>query len=241
MAFVKLDCGILNSTLWVERECREVFITALLMAEPFEVTEPLDQLKVSSLEKTGWIVPPGWYGFIPAAGPGIVRRAIMEQEAGLAALARLGEPDPASRSQDFEGRRLIRVDGGFIVLNYMKYRDKDHSAAARSKRYREKKKLSTATRDATSELVTRDDGMTKSRNITQAYAEAEAYNPKSEHAREDGPVDKSKPTKLQPMWWSSDQGIALAAQALGIEARRGESFGDLKARVNARLETTQGT
>jgi hypothetical protein len=140
MAFVKLDCGILNSTLWVEREPRDVFITALLMAVPFEVTVPMPQYRVDSIEKTGFVVPPGWYGFVEAAGPGIVRRAIADPVLGMEALARLGEPDLESRSSDFDGRRLVRVDGGYIILNYMKYRDKDNTAAVRQKRYRDRKR-----------------------------------------------------------------------------------------------------
>lgn len=140
MAFVKLDCGILNSTLWVEREPRDVFITALLMAVPFELTEPMPQLKVNAIEETGFVVPPGWYGFIEAAGPGIVRRAIADPVLGMEALAKLGEPDLESRSSDFEGRRLVRVDGGYIVLNFMKYREKDNTSAIRQKRYRDRKK-----------------------------------------------------------------------------------------------------
>ena len=144
MAFVKLDCGILNSTLWVEREPRDVFITALLMAEPHEVVAPMPQYEVRSLTKTGFQVPPGWYGFVQAAGPGIVRRALSELEAGMDALEKLGSPDLESRSSDFEGRRLVRVDGGYIVLNYMKYREKDATSADRSKRYREKKKREAA-------------------------------------------------------------------------------------------------
>ena len=142
MPFVKLDTGILNSTLWVEREQREVFITALLMAMPFELREPAPQLRATDhgIEPTGFEVPPGWYGFVSAAGPGIVRMAMGDFEAGMAALAKLGEPDPESRTGDFDGRRLVRVDGGYIVLNFMKYRDKDATAADRSKRYRQRQK-----------------------------------------------------------------------------------------------------
>src|SRR5436190_13597342 len=140
MSFVKLDAGILDSTLWVERECREVFITALLLAEPFETKLPMEQFEIRSLEKTGFVVPPGWYGLVRAAGVGILRRALVEQEAGLAALERLGSTDPGSRSSEFAGRRLVRVDGGFIVLNYMKYRDRDYTTAERSRRYRERQK-----------------------------------------------------------------------------------------------------
>jgi hypothetical protein len=42
-----------------------------------------------------------------------------------AALARLEGPDPYSRTQDNEGRRIEKVDGGWMVLNHGKYRDRD--------------------------------------------------------------------------------------------------------------------
>ena len=74
MAFVKLDCGILDSTIWLDRAARELFITALLMAEPFELREPAKQIKVRSLDETGFVVPVGWYGFVAAAGSGIIHR-----------------------------------------------------------------------------------------------------------------------------------------------------------------------
>lgn len=152
MPFVKLDTGILNSTLWFEKACRDVFITALLMAEPRELREPQPQIHARSLELTGFTVPPGWYGFIETAGVGIIGRALVEPEAGMAALDRLGEPDQESRSNDYQGRRLVRVNGGYIVLNYMRYRDKDYSGAERQKRFRDRKKqkaaTTTVTRDA---------------------------------------------------------------------------------------------
>ncbi len=142
MPFVKLDCGILNSTLWFERTAREIFITALLMAEPFETDHPLPQLEIASLSATGWAVPPGWYGFVGAAGIGILNRAgISDSPAGLKALEVLGAPEASSRSKDYDGRRLVRVDGGFVVLNYMKYRERDYTAGERAKRWRARKKL----------------------------------------------------------------------------------------------------
>ena len=140
MAFVKLDTGILDSTLWIERDCREIFITALLMAEPREFNHPLPQIAIGSLDHTGFEAPPGWYGFVAAASLGIINRAGVEREAGLQALHKLGEPESESRSKEFDGRRMIRVNGGFLILNYMKYRDKDHTAAERQRRLRERKK-----------------------------------------------------------------------------------------------------
>jgi len=139
--YVKIDCGILNSTLWVDRDAREVFLTALLMAEPILLEEPTPEIATRALDHTDFVVPPGLYGKVPAASVGIISRAgIQDIEVGMAALERLATPEPESRSPEWEGRRLVRVDGGFIVLNFEKYRQKDHTGAARAKRYRDKKR-----------------------------------------------------------------------------------------------------
>lgn len=185
MAFVKLDCGILDSTLWVDRAAREVFVTALLMAQPYELTEEVEQYQIESLELTGWKVPPGWYGFVAAASIGIIRRAGIEEEVGMQALVRLGNPEAGSRSPDFEGRRLVRIEGGFIILNFQKYRDRDYTAADRARRYRARKSGG-VTRDMLDD--TRDD-TGASRDITQAEAEAEAEGKKNkDRSGEPSPV-----------------------------------------------------
>lgn len=140
MAFVKLDTGILDSTLWLQKDQRDVFLTGLLMAVPKEFVEPTPQLEVDTLNETGFVAPAGWYGFIPASGVGIIRRAMIEHEGGMQALRELGSPELESRSQEHEGRRMIRINGGYIVLNYMRFRDHDYGAADRMKRLRERKK-----------------------------------------------------------------------------------------------------
>lgn len=109
------------------------------MAEPREFTEPIRQIEVGQIKFTDFEVPPGWYGFVAAASLGIINRAGVDRESGMEALRQLGEPEVESRSTDFGGRRMIRTDGGFLILNYMKYRDKDHTAAARSRSLRERK------------------------------------------------------------------------------------------------------
>ncbi len=110
------------------------------MAEPRELKQPTPQLEVRSLNETGWIVPAGWYGMVPAAGVGIVRMSGVDEQIGLDALERLGAPEPDSRSKAFDGRRLVRIDGGYVILNYVRYRDKDTTAAERSRRWRERNK-----------------------------------------------------------------------------------------------------
>lgn len=138
MGYVLLDDRILGSTLWLDRPAREVFITALLMARPFALADPAAQLQVRTLDPTGWTVPPGSYGFVAAAGPGIVQHAAVPMEEGLAALERLCSPDAESRSRDFDGRRMARIDGGYVVLNFAKYRRTDRTNAERQARHRSK-------------------------------------------------------------------------------------------------------
>jgi hypothetical protein len=172
MPFVKLDCNILDSTLWFDRDGRDVFVTALLMAEPVELTNPAPEVSIDDTSYTGWAAPPGWYGFVPAAGTAIVRRAGIDQEEGYAALRRLAAPDPESRTPDYDGRRMIRTDGGFLILNYNKYRERDYTAAERSARYREKKR--NAQESAARHAVSSASHAVISRSVTQAEAEAEA-------------------------------------------------------------------
>ena len=189
MPFVKLDCGILNSTLWFEREAREVFITALLMAEPYELREPAPEIEVTSLKNTAWAVPPGWYGFVPAAGVGIIHRAGVEDAAGIAALKMLASPEKSSRSRDFDGRRMVRIDGGYLILNYMKYRDRDYTAAERQRRFRARKKDKASRRNVS---------MSR-RNITQTEAEAEADTERSKPSR----ASRSEADGLFARFWDA--------------------------------------
>jgi len=150
MPFVKLDCGILSSSLWPDLDARVLFITALLMAEPRELASATPTLRVTALRRDGWKVPPGWYGWVPAASTGIIDRSGLPRKRAAQALEKLSRPDPDSRSRDYDGRRLVRVDGGFVVLNYQKYRDRDYGAAERMRRYRERQKdlRAAADRDA---------------------------------------------------------------------------------------------
>ncbi len=145
MSFVKLDCGMLKSSIWWQRDKRDIFITALLMAVPFEVREPMPQLKVRKLERTKFTVPKGWYGFVDVSPANLVIHAMVsDHDAGLREIEEMGEPDGDSKSQTYDGRRMVRVAGGFIILNYMEYRERDHSSTERSRRWRAKQKAEAA-------------------------------------------------------------------------------------------------
>lgn len=187
MGFVKLDCAIVDSSLWVERDHRSLFITALVMAEPFELETDTPQIEVDTLEPTGWVVPKGWYGRVEAAGTGIIRRDGLTMEEGKVALRALCAPDPHSRSQDFDGRRLARIDGGYIVLNYFKYRDRDYGAADRMRKLRERRKQKLTNVNVTAN----SDGVTA--NITQA----EDRGQKAEDREQSSESSSSSPSALE--------------------------------------------
>jgi hypothetical protein len=59
MAFLKLDTGILDSTIWADRDAREIFITALLMAMPKEIKEPMNTIQIDSLDDADFVIPVG--------------------------------------------------------------------------------------------------------------------------------------------------------------------------------------
>ena len=136
MPFAKLDCKILESSLWIDHEATRLFVTALLMAKPHRIETETPAVEVRKLKPAGFTVPPGMYGLIDVAGVGIVQRSGLERSAGLAALERLCAVDEHTRTLAHDGRRLARIDGGFIVLNFAKYRELDLTNAERQKRYR---------------------------------------------------------------------------------------------------------
>lgn len=140
MPFVKLDCGLLKSTLWFDHEATRLFLTALLDAKPIELKEPTPTYDLDSTEPTDFVIPPGWYGLVESSAPGLIHDAMMPLEAGTAALKRLASPEAQSRTPTFAGRRLVRVSGGFVVLNFQAFRDKDYGAKDRARRYRERER-----------------------------------------------------------------------------------------------------
>lgn len=161
--FVKLDCNSINSSLWADRDAKDIFLTALCMAMPIDLSNPTEILDVRTMKKTGEFLQPGEYGIIRAACSAIIRNAYVEKDKGMNALERLSSPDNESKSSKLEGRRLVRIDGGFIAINYADYRNKDYTAAERMRRYRAKSVTG----------VTRN-RRNATRNVTQAEAEAEA-------------------------------------------------------------------
>ena len=99
MTYTKLFGSILDSTVWrTPAPTRLVWITMLAMCDRDGVVE--------------------------ASVPGLALRAGVAREDAEAALLAFLSPDPDSRTPDFEGRRIEKVDGGWRLLNHGKYRDR---------------------------------------------------------------------------------------------------------------------
>jgi hypothetical protein len=121
MIFVKIFQNLLQSSLWAsDPETCKIWITILCLTDQD--------------------------GIVHATAPGIANEARVSLKKTREVLQLFEQPDPDSRSPENEGRRIERTDGGYIVLNYLKYRAKTDAAhqraqtAARVFAYREHKK-----------------------------------------------------------------------------------------------------
>ncbi|MFA5424467.1 MAG: hypothetical protein WC374_11490 [Phycisphaerae bacterium] len=113
MPFVKLDCKILDKSIWRESpEVCKVWITLLAMADSD--------------------------GLVEAAIPGIADRARVSIKSVEMALRKFQAPDKYSSNPENDGKRISRVQEGFQILNYGIYREKDYTAVVRQRRHREK-------------------------------------------------------------------------------------------------------
>jgi len=96
--YTKLFSSIVHSTIWRESsEVRVLWITMLAIADRD--------------------------GFVWASLPGLADAARISIEACEHGLERLQQPDPYSRSQVADGRRIEPVSGGWRIINYAHYRD----------------------------------------------------------------------------------------------------------------------
>ena len=139
--YSKLDCGIVDSSLW-------------------EMPHEYLRVWIAMLAKTDAT------GYVRVAATAMARLCHLTREEFDRVIDTFTSPDPESRTPDHEGCRLEKVDGGWLILNYLKYREglkqPDHSTS-RVKKYREKQK------QCNGSTVSETD-----ETICNAYAEAEA-------------------------------------------------------------------
>jgi hypothetical protein len=87
-------------------------------------------------------------GYVRSSVSGLARTANVPKDDAIRALEILSSPDAESGSPEFEGRRIEEIEGGWLLLNYTKYRElrteQDVYNAAKQKRYRDKQKVGNA-------------------------------------------------------------------------------------------------
>jgi hypothetical protein len=161
--FAKLDAGIIYSTLWMEsHDVVRVWIALLAMADAT--------------------------GLVRSSVPALAHINLVSVDRMREILAIFKAPDPDSRIKAHEGRKIREIEGGWIILNYTRYRNlmqrKPGTHAERQARWRQRHKKN----GNSSRNVTRD---------TEAEAEAEA----DAEARTVGKDGKEKKDKNGEYKW----------------------------------------
>jgi len=115
--YTKLFNSIVTSTIWTEDDkTRIVWITMLAICDQ--------------------------NGEVQASIPGLARLSGVSVADAEMAIGKLLSPDKHSRTPDFDGRRIVPIDGGWELLNHAKYRrmasleDRKEATAKRVKRHR---------------------------------------------------------------------------------------------------------
>ncbi len=127
MTFVKLDRGLLSSSLWIEgdAEAVRVWIYLLLSADA--------------------------HGLVTETLPAIAFGCKLPVDRAAAILDQFAQPDPHSRTPVAEGRRVViyrEPEWSVDIVNYLRYRQKDHTAAERVRRYRQRLAVTRNSRNA---------------------------------------------------------------------------------------------
>jgi len=101
-SFTKLASTIISSSIWSEDDkTRILWVTMLALCDAD--------------------------GFVAGTVPGLAAMARMSKKAIERSLVKLEAPDPDSRTKANDGRRLMPMDGGWLVLNYSLYRNRERS------------------------------------------------------------------------------------------------------------------
>lgn len=161
--FTKLFASIIHSTVWREPDhVRLVWVTMLAMADR--------------------------NGYVGASLPGLADAARVTLSECEDALEKFMAPDPYSRSQEHEGRRIELADRGWQLLNYKVFREARQAEVRREqnreaqRRYRDKRKQE------------RKQGKQGKPESAHAEAEAEAK------AEEDRQTDQASSLDAAKLW-----------------------------------------
>jgi len=105
-SFTKLDSGIVRSSIWMEPPTTRVVWIAFLAISDKK-------------------------GFVAASRSGMEHLCNVSHEEFENAMKSLESPDTDSRTPDNDGRRIEKVPGGWTILNYALYREKQYKIERR--------------------------------------------------------------------------------------------------------------
>lgn len=155
MSYTKLFSSIVTSTIWTEdpKICK-IWVTMLAIADR--------------------------HGEVHASIPGLAQIAGMELADTETAINKFLSPDKYSRTPDDEGRRIEKIEGGWLLLNHAKYRamaSKDEEKSASAKRqaaFRERQKRNAKVTHSNAPVTPDNGAVTESRDIAEAKADTKA-------------------------------------------------------------------
>ena len=188
--YTKLFGSIVASTIWREDDkTRIVWITMLAIANK--------------------------HGEVESSLPGLADLSRITVEEARISIAKLESPDADSRSEEEEGRRVVKVPGGWRLVNHAKYRHK-LSTDERREYLTQKKREARARKAGVNTASTNvNNGQHASTPSTQADAESKAAPEAS--AKE---VKKERPSGYNvPECFAKVDGFT-AALAAWIESRK---------------------
>lgn len=192
--YTKLFNSIVTSTIWTEDDkTRIVWITMLAICDQ--------------------------NGEVQASIPGLARLSGVSVADAEMAIGKLLSPDKHSRTPDFDGRRIVPIDGGWELLNHAKYRrmasleDRKEATAKRVKRHRARNAPVTL---CNAPVTHCNADVTLLPDKAEAEAEAEADTEELE-------LSKTKSNKARiVMYRPSIDAVRVFARKLGLPESDGE-------------------
>jgi hypothetical protein len=148
--YVKILSSILRSSIWKEPDdVRLVWITMLAMADRD--------------------------GFVASTADGIAHETRTVSEGRVEeCLSKFQSPDLKSRTEDFEGRRVQKVDRGWLILNYKKFRDmhgEESKKAAKRRWWDENKSKPKQQQNTTDESLADSSGISSHGSVVGVVSE----------------------------------------------------------------------
>lgn len=138
------------------------------------------------------------HGEVQASIPGLAQIAGLPLSDTEAAVEKFLSPDKYSRTPDDQGRRIEKIDGGWLLLNHAKYRamaSKDEEKASSAKRqsaFRERQKRNAIVTPSNGSVTVSNDTVTGNGDIAEAEAEAKADSEAYTEAEASQPIQRQR-------------------------------------------------